>query len=163
MQFNIGAYASDLGFDQGMEAQLISVTSVTMIIGKFVYGGLGDRVDHRKLYWMMAVCMVGSLLLFAGEPGRVGLFGAAILQGFATGGIMPMMGVMYAARFGTLSFGRVLGFVNMFLMVGGFGSIMSGYIFDMTQSYDYAFWFFASLLLPCSIAMIWLPQPEKQQ
>ena len=73
---------------------------------------------------------------------------AAGIQGFATGGVMPMMGIMYSARFGTLSFGRVLGYVNLVIMVGSFGSIFSGWVFDMTQSYDVAFWIFTALLLP---------------
>jgi MFS family permease len=160
VQFNLGAYVGDLGFDQQMAAQLISITSVSMIAGKFLFGSLGDKVDHRKLYWIMSVALAGSLLLYQGSPDRIELFLAASLQGLATGGILPMMGIMYASRFGTLSFGRVLGFVNLFLMIGSFGSIFSGWIFDISQSYDYAFWTFFFLLLPAAIAMRWLPQPN---
>jgi hypothetical protein len=61
-----------------------------------------------------------------------------------------------------LSFGRVLGLVNMFLMVGSFGSILSGWVFDIFQSYDYAFITFLIMLLPCGIAMKWLPGPADQ-
>ena len=86
---------------------------------------------------------------------------AAALQGFATGGVMPMMGIMYVSRFGTLSFGRVLGLVNLFLMIGSFGSILSGFIFDLTQSYDAAFLVFALTLLPCVVAMAFLPKVAK--
>ncbi len=161
VQFNLGAYVADLGFDQASAAQLIAVTSLTMIFGKFMFGGLGDRVDHRKLYWLMVILLAGSLVLYQGSPGWTELVLAASLQGFATGGVMPMMGIMYASRFGTFSFGRVLGFVNMFLMIGSFGSICSGWIFDIFQSYDYAFRLFLTLLVPCSIAMIWLPEREE--
>jgi MFS family permease len=162
VQFNLGAYVADLGFEQQAAAQLISVTSLSMIVGKFMFGGLGDRVDHRKLYWFMAILLSGSLVLFQGSPSWIELIGAAILQGLATGGVMPMMGIMYSSRFGTLSFGRVLGFVNMFLMVGSFGSILSGWVFDIFQSYDYAFITFLIMLLPCGIAMKWLPGPADQ-
>jgi MFS family permease len=159
VQFNLGAYVADLGFEQQAAAQLIAITSVSMIVGKFLFGGLGDRVDHRKLYWFMAILLSGSLVLFQGKPSWIELTSAAILQGLATGGVMPMMGIMYSSRFGTLSFGRVLGFVNMFLMVGSFGSLLSGWIFDIFQSYDYAFITFLVMLLPCGIAMKWLPGP----
>ena len=47
-----------------------------------------------------------------------------------------MMGVTYSSRFGTLAFGKVLGLVNLFLMTGSFGSILSGWMFDLTGSYD---------------------------
>ena len=156
-QFNLGAYMSDLGYGQAVAAQLIAITSGAMIVGKLFFGSLGDRVDHRKLYWLMAGLLLVSMYFYEGSPGRPALFLAASLQGFATGGVMPMMGVMYSSRFGTLSFGRVLGLVNLFLMIGSFGSILSGWIFDLTQSYDAAFQIFALLLLPGTIVMYFLP------
>lgn len=157
IQFNLGAYMSDLGYGQAVAAQLIAVTSGAMIVGKLFFGSLGDRVDHRKLYWLMAGLLLASMYFYEGSPGRPALFLAASLQGFATGGVMPMMGIMYSSRFGTLSFGRVLGLVNLFLMIGSFGSILSGWIFDLTQSYDAAFQVFALLLLPGTIVMYFLP------
>jgi MFS family permease len=133
-----------------------------MIAGKFIFGSLGDKVDHRKLYWLMSVSLGLSLFLYQGAPGRIELTLAAALQGLATGGMLPMMGIMYASRFGTLSFGKVLGFVNLFLMIGSFGSLFSGWMFDTMQSYDFAFWTFFVLLVPAAIAMRWLPAPANQ-
>lgn len=156
-QFNLGAYMSDLGHGQAVAAQLIAVMSGAMIVGKLFFGSLGDRVDHRKLYWLMAGLLLVSMYFYEGSPARPALFLAASLQGFATGGVMPMMGIMYSSRYGTLSFGRVLGLVNLFLMIGSFGSILSGWIFDLTQSYDAAFQVFALLLLPGTIVMYFLP------
>lgn len=159
VQFNLGAYVSDLGFSQLFAAELIAVMSVCMIAGKFVFGGLADRVDHRKLYWLMAWLLLAALYFYEGAPGRTEMLIAAGLQGFATGGVMPMMGSIYASRFGTFSFGRVLGLVQLFLMIGSFGSIFAGWVFDMTQSYDYAFWVFGAGLLPCLLAITFLPPP----
>ena len=70
---------------------------------------------------------------------------------------MPMMGIAYSARFGTLSFGKILGYVNLFMMVGSFGSILSGWIFDLTGSYDSAFWIFGLMVFPGVIATVFLP------
>jgi MFS family permease len=163
VQFNLGAYMSDLGYGQSVAAQLIATTSFMMIAGKLFYGSMGDRMDHRKLYWVMALMMIISLVIYQGTPGRMELTLAAGFQGFATGGVMPMMGIMYASRFGTLSFGRVLGYVNMFLMVGSFGSIFSGWIFDLTQSYDAAFWIFAGLILPGVFTIYFLPDSAESE
>ena len=157
VQFNLGAYMSDLGHDQSLAVSLIAITSFMMILGKFFFGAMGDRLDHRKLYWLMAALLMVALMFYEGSPGKTELILAAGIQGFATGGVMPMMGIMYSARFGTLSFGRVLGYVNMVIMVGSFGSIFSGWVFDMTQSYDAAFWIFMILILPGAIIMFFLP------
>lgn len=161
VQFNIGAYVADLGMTQTLAAQLIALASISMIVGKFVFGSLGDRTDHRYLYWFMSGLLLMALYFYQGNPDWEALMMAAALQGFATGGVMPMMAIMYASRFGTFSFGRVLGLVQLFLMIGSFGSIFSGWMYDLTQSYDAAFWTFAALLLPCMAAMAFLPSPSR--
>lgn len=161
VQFNIGAYVADLGMTQEIAAQLIALASISMIIGKFVFGSLGDRIDHRYLYWFMTTLLLLALFFYQDNPDKDALMLAAALQGFATGGVMPMMGIMYASRFGTLSFGRVLGLVNLFLMIGSFGSLFSGWMFDLTQSYDVAFWTFSALLIPVMVAMAFLPPPAR--
>ena len=157
VQFNLGAYMADLGHDQSLAAKLIAVTSVMMITGKLFFGAMGDRIDHRKLYWIMAVLIVVALLFYEGSPEKLDLVLAAGIQGFATGGVMPMMGIIYSTRFGTRSFGKVLGYVNLVIMLGSFGSIFSGWVFDSTQSYDMAFWFFIALILPGMVIMFFLP------
>jgi len=128
-----------------------------MIIGKLFFGAMGDRVDHRMLFWIMAVLQVCSLMLYEGSPDHVALMLAAALQGLSVGGVMPMMGIAYSAHFGTLSFGKILGYVNLFMMVGSFGSILSGWIFDFTGSYDAAFWIFSGIVLPGIIVTYFLP------
>ena len=157
VQFNLGAYMQDLGYEQSVAAQLISVTAFTMIIGKMFFGALGDRVDHRWLFWTMAVLVFFSMGLFEGEPTITELIIASVMMGFAVGGVMPMMGIAYSSRFGTVSFGKILGYVNLFMMIGSFGSILSGWVFDLTGSYDYAFWVFAAMVLPGAVATWFLP------
>lgn len=161
VQFNLGAYVSDLGMSQGFAAQLISVTSLSMIVGKFLFGSLGDRLDHRYLFWLMFTGLALALLMFMGKPGQFEFLVGATLQGLATGGVIPMMGLVYGSRFGTLSFGRVVGLVNLFLMAGSLGSLLSGWIFDATGSYDAAFQTFLVCLLPVAVAIYWLPPVAK--
>ena len=158
VQFNLGAYMKDLGYLQAIAAQLISLTDFSMIVGKLFFGAMGDRVDHRVLFWIMAVLQVSALMLYEGSPGLTALMIAAVLQGLSVGGVMPMMGIAYSARFGTLSFGKILGYVNLFMMVGSFGSILSGWIFDLTGSYDSAFWIFGLMVFPGVIATVFLPR-----
>lgn len=157
IQFNLGAYVADLGFSQTTAAQLISIGALSMIVGKFTFGGLCDHVDHRFLFWTMALSLTGALLLYQGSPGYSALMAAAVLHGISTGGVMPMIGNVYAARFGTLSFGKVLGFVNMFTMMGSFGSLASGWLFDLTGSYDVVFWLLLLIQIPSVTIMFWLP------
>jgi|TARA_Y100000310_G_scaffold341352_1_gene440219 MFS family permease len=159
IQFNLGALMQDLGYQPGRAAMLISLISVAMIAGKLMFGGLADLVDHRKLYWVAACLMGCALVTFQGSPSYAVLLGSSVLIGLATGGILPLMGVIYASRFGTASFGKVYGMVNMFLTIGAFGPLLAGWIYDVSSSYDAAFRFFLLILLPAAMGMIWLKPP----
>jgi MFS family permease len=52
LQFNLGIIVRDVGLEPSVTAGLIALTSLAMIGGKLFFGVLGDRVDHRKLYWV---------------------------------------------------------------------------------------------------------------
>ncbi len=158
IQFHIGAYVNDMGLSQSLAATLISIMSVGMVVGKFVYGGLGDRVDHRILYASMAVSLSVALILYADNPSQEALIFAAIFQGLATGGVLPMLGLIYSTRFDVHAFSRVMGFVNLFVFFGSFGALVSGWVFDATGSYDWAFYGLLSLLFPSALLMFWLPK-----
>ncbi|HJN50715.1 MAG: MFS transporter [Pseudomonadales bacterium] len=159
IQFNLGALMQDLGYQPGRAAMLISLISIAMIVGKLVFGGLADLVDHRRLYWVAASLMACALVTIQGTPSYAVMLGSSVLIGLATGGILPLMGVIYASRFGTASFGRVYGLVNMFLTIGAFGPLLAGWIYDLSSSYDDAFTLFLLLLIPAAVGMKWLKPP----
>lgn len=153
VQFNLGAYMQDLNFESGQAAILISLISVSMITGKLFFGSLSDTVDHRRLYWVAVICMGLSLAMFQGDPGLIRLRTAAFLLGFATGGILPLNGIIISSRFGVASFGKVMGLISLFLMLGAFGPLLAGWIYDSTGSYDMAFSVLLLLLVPAAMIM----------
>jgi MFS family permease len=153
VQFNLGAYMQDLNFEPGQAAILISLISVSMIVGKLFFGSLSDTVDHRRLYWVAAFCLGLSLVMFQGNPELIRIRAAAFLLGFATGGILPLTGIIISSRFGVASFGRVMGLVSLFLMLGAFGPLLAGWIYDVAGSYDIAFSALLLLLIPAAWTM----------
>lgn len=159
VQFNLGAYTQDLGYPSSYAALLISLSSACMILGKFAFGAAADRVDHRYLYFLMAGGMGGSLLLLIGQPSLSILIAAAALMGAAGGGILTLMGVIYGSRFGAVSFGRVMGLGMLFMTMASFGPLLTGWIHDVTGSYDIAFGLFAACFIPSMIAVSRLPAP----
>lgn len=158
VQFHYGALVVDLGLEVTAAAELIAVGSVSTVIGKLLIGSLADRVDHRKVYWLMAAASIASLVLLMGRPEKLELLFAAGIQGIAIGGTLPILSMMYSVRFGMRSFGKTLGMVHFFLMTGSLGSILSGWMFDRVQSYDAAFMVFAALLIPGIVLMRFLPR-----
>jgi MFS family permease len=161
VQFNLGAYAADAGYTSDQAANLIALCSLCMIGGKFVFGGLGDRLDHRWLYWLAAASMSLGLLVLRGAPELPLLTLAVVCVGLAGGGILPMLGLVFGARFGVEAFGRVMGLVMLTITFGAVGPVAAGWVYDVTGSYDVAFLMFVGLFLPGVVLMRRLPPPGR--
>lgn len=161
VQFNLGAYAADAGYTSDQAANLIALCSLCMIGGKFLFGGLGDRLDHRWLYWLAAASMSLGLLLLRGAPALPLLTLAVACVGLAGGGILPMLGLVFGARFGVEAFGRVMGLVMLTITFGAVGPVAAGWVYDVTGSYDVAFLMFQGLFLPGVVLMRRLPPPGR--
>jgi MFS family permease len=160
LQFNLGIIVRDIGLDTAVTGNLIALTSVCMVAGKLFFGIMGDRVDHRKLYWIANVATIIALLLVLYAQTLPVLVVATVATGISGGGILPLMGLMYSSRFGVASFGRVMGFGMLTIMAGAVSPIGAGWVYDLYGSYSIALVTLALIMLPAGIAMIWLRPPE---
>lgn len=160
VQLNIGALAGDLGFGSGVAARLVAISAVCMVLGKFFFGGLGDRLDHRYLFWIALAFMSGAMVILQLDASLWMLTSGVVALGLAGGGLLPLMGLIFGARFGVASFGRVMGLVMLILTVSSTGPLLAGWLYDLTGSYDVAFMFFLGMFLPTAIAMRWLQSPD---
>ena len=156
LQFNLGIITRDIGLATEVTANLIALSSVSMVLGKLFFGMLGDRIDHRYLYWLANGIGLLALALIALADNVIILTLATIAMGLSGGSILPLMGLIYSARFGTVSFGRVMGFGTLTILAGATSPIMAGWTYDVFASYNYAYVALALLLVPAAIAMVWL-------
>lgn len=159
VQFNIGAYAGDLGFGTDVAARLVAVSAVCMVLGKFFFGGLGDRLDHRLLYWLSLAFMACAMVVLQSGGSLWVLTAGVVCVGLSGGGLLPLLGLIFGARFGVASFGRVMGLVMLSVTVSSLGPLLAGWAYDLTGGYDAAFMLFLGLFLPAGIAIRWLPAP----
>jgi MFS family permease len=92
----------------------------------------------------MIICFILLILAFlwlqlAGELWMLCLF--AVVYGFAHGGLFTVISPIVAEYFGLRSHGALFGIVFFSSMVGGaIGPVIAGHIFDITGSYNLAFW-----------------------
>ena len=160
LQFNLGGFARDAGLANDTAAMLVTVSSFCMIVGKLFFGGLGDRLDHRWLFWIANSVMVMSLIAMSYADNYATLMFAVVCMGLSGGGILPLMGLIFGARFGAASFGRVMGFVMISVLFGAMAPVVAGWVYDQYGTYDFALWGMLCLLLPAMVAITRLPQPE---
>ncbi len=137
---HIVAYATDSGITVASAASIISIIGAVSIPGRLIMGSAGDRLGNRRALVICFTVLIIALswLLFAKGLWMLYLF--AVVYGFAHGGFFAIMSPLIAEMFGTKSHGANFG-MTLFLGQGGgaLGPVITGRIFDVTQSYQLAF------------------------
>ncbi len=134
------SFALDNGIAITQAAGIVAIIGATSIAGRLVTGITGDRLGNRiALIICFSVLIVAlSWLQFAGELWKLYLFAA--IYGFAHGGLFTVESPLIAELFGTASHGANYGMVIFLGQIGGaVGPVVTGRIFDTTESYQLAF------------------------
>ncbi len=146
---HIVPYARDIGISPHNAAGILSTIGAVSMAGRFISGIAIDRVGSKKI---MSICfgfLVISLFWLIKADALWKLYGFACIYGIAHGGFFTAISPIIVELFGIRSHGSLFGTVVFFGTTGGaIGPILTGYIFDMTQSYIAAFWLI--LLTSCS-------------
>ncbi len=130
----------DIGLTVGEAARIVSLIGAASIAGRLTMGTAGDRIGSR---WAVVICMVVLSvaliwLQFANQPWMLYVF--APIYGFAHGGSFAIVSPLVAELFGIRSHASNLGLLFFIGMTGGaLGPIITGRIYDVSHSYQYAF------------------------
>ena len=85
------------------------------------------------------------------------------LYGFSQGGHFTIAPFIIAENFGLKNLGAVFGKITFFGGIGSVsGPIVAGAIFDLTQSYYYAFLLVGALASICICSLIYLPSGNEK-
>jgi len=131
---------SKIGMGLTTAGLVFSTISIFQILGVFCGGYLGDRFDKRLIcVFCMILHGLGMLILaFFDEYSLLILF--AMLHGMAWGIRGPQMVAIRADYFGPESFGRIMGFSSLIVMLGMMGGpILCGMVVDHYGIYQNAF------------------------
>ena len=137
---HIVPHATELGVSTVSAANILATIGGLNIVGRVVLGGAGDRIGNRQVFIIGFILMAAALfwLVPATEAWMLYLFAA--IFGFAHGGCAVSSAPLVAALFGLSSHGLIMGFVGLSYTSGAaLGPFLSGYIFDITGSYQLAF------------------------
>ena len=160
IQFNLGGLVRDLGAvdDLGLTSQLTGVMVVCMMLGKLFYGGVGDRLDHRFLFWIAnALTAIALAIVMAAETEKALIIGIIFL-GLGTGGILPLLALTISSRFPISSFGRVMGLSAITIPMGALSPVLAGWSYDEFGTYSYLFIALMLVILLVVLMVRWLPK-----
>ena len=143
---HIAPHATDVGLSSTTAAGILSTIGGISMVGRFVTGIVIDRIGSRYAMIICFILLISTLLWMqvAREVWMLYLF--AVVYGFAHGGLFTVISPIVAEYFGIRSHGVLFGIIAFSGTVGGaVGSVLAGRIFDITGSYNLAFWMCTAL------------------
>jgi len=139
-QVHIVAYCSDLGFGAARGAEMLSLMLACGIVSRLISGAICDRIGGLRTLLLGSALQTVALVLFIPFDGMVSLYVISAMFGLFQGGIVPSYAIIVREHFPAAEAGARVGTVIMFTMLGmALGGWMSGKVFDLTGSYDAAF------------------------
>lgn len=153
-------FAQDLGLSATQAALPLSVLAVCSLIGKLVFGVIGDRIDPRRAALIAVSLGVAAWATLATEPDMRGLVAAGALMGFGVGAVAPLHGVLVGRCFGRAAIGKIVGAGGLLGLpiIAGSG-IVAGKLYDRTGSYELPFAIEAMALALAGLLILLLRLP----
>jgi MFS family permease len=154
----------NLGYTLGAAALVVTLMTAMQVIGQLVGGFLGDRFSKRAI---AVICMAAhaiGILLVAYAVALWMVVAFALLHGLAWGVRGPLMQAMRADYFGRTSFGTIMGFSSLIVMIGMTGGpLVAGIMADRTGSYEASFTLLGGMAALGSLFFVLAKQPKLRE
>ena len=139
-QVHIVSYCVGLGYGPVAGAEMLSLMLFGGVLSRIAFGLLSDRLGGvRTLLFGSALQCLG-LAFFLPYDGLVSLYMVSLIFGLSQGGIVPSYALIVREYMPAKEAGARVGFVLMMTIWGmALGGWMSGWIYDVSGSYEMAF------------------------
>lgn len=139
-QVHIVAYCVDLGYGVAPGADMVAVMTGAGVVSRLSSGYIADKIGGVKTLLIGSVLQCASLFLFIPFNGLASLYLVSLIFGLSQGGIVPSYAVIVREYLPAREAGQRVGLVIMATIFGmALGGWMSGWIYDLTGSYNAAF------------------------
>jgi len=156
----------DQGIDKMTAAFLFALVGAISSGFRIFWGWLSDRIGRELTFTLgiLCACLGAASLLLVEKTGTKGYaFAFSIFFGMGWGVTAPMYMAISADLFKGRIFGLIYGIIEGGIGVAGaLGAWLAGYIFDIHNSYRWAFVLVIVVFL-VSILFVWLAAPGKHR
>ncbi|MFC1872291.1 MFS transporter [Chloroflexota bacterium] len=158
---HIVPHTTDIGIEPVVAASILSTIGGVSIVGRFLTGISIDRFGSRFSVVGCLLFLIAGLVWLQSAEQILDFYLFGIVFGIALGGIYTCISPMVAEYFGLRTHGELFGIVAFLGAAGGsIGSLMTGYIFDVTANYSLAFWI-CTAVASASLGLILILRPVK--
>lgn len=139
-QVHIVSYCTDLGYGPVAGAQMLSIMLAGGVVSRLASGMLADRIGGIKTLLIGSSLQCLALFLYIPFDGLASLYAVSLVFGLSQGGIVPCYAIIVREYLPAREAGKRVGMVIMATVWGmAIGGWMTGWIYDMTGSYQVAF------------------------
>ncbi|MDD9909668.1 MAG: MFS transporter [Ahrensia sp.] len=139
-QVHIVALCIDLGFGPAVGAEMLSLMLFGGVASRLLSGVVADWIGGVRTLLIGSVAQCVALFLYLPFDGLVSLYIVSLVFGLSQGGIVPSYAVIVREYLPAREAGARIGFVIMATIIGmAVGGWTSGWIYDLTGSYQAAF------------------------
>ncbi|MDU8910777.1 MFS transporter [Aestuariicoccus sp. MJ-SS9] len=139
-QVHIVALCVDMGFGAAVGAEMLSLMLFGGVVSRLISGVLADRLGGVRTLLIGSTLQCIALFLYLPAGGMVSLYAVSLIFGLSQGGIVPSYAVIVREYLPAREAGARVGFVLMMTIMGmALGGWLSGAIYDLTGSYQWAF------------------------
>ncbi len=138
---HVSAAARDLGIGDARAVGLVGLIGIGSIVGRFVIGGLADRLGRIASIALLEASLGVCYLVWLGAGGYAALAVFALWLGLSYGGIVSLMPAICMDLFGARAVASILGTLYSGAAFGNLlGPVVAGAVFDRTGTYAPVIW-----------------------
>jgi MFS family permease len=160
-------HLQDIGFPLEKAATALTGLGIGSAIGKFAFGWLCDKMPPKyacaiSFFFLITGTAIFLMVKPASSMAIIWLY--AIIFGLGCGGWLPTMSMLINTYFGLTSYGAIFGMITLAQSLGGaIGPPFAGYMFDILNSYHWAFIVFLALYAVGLPAILIVRHPRSPQ
>ncbi|PYO04090.1 MAG: MFS transporter [Candidatus Rokuibacteriota bacterium] len=138
--FHMVTHAIDHGVPAMAAATVLSVAGLASLSGKILCGLVADRVGAKRVLLAGLALQAVAITFYLGTSELWHFYGAALVFGFAYGGVMPLYAILVREYFGARIMGTIFGAVGFVSTLGmALGPWAGGWLYDTLGGY---FWLY---------------------
>jgi len=138
--FHMVTHAIDHGVPAMAAATVLSVAGLASLSGKILCGLVADRVGAKQVLLSGLALQAVAITFYLVTSELWHFYGAALVFGFAYGGVMPLYAILVREYFGARIMGTIFGAVGFVSTLGmALGPWAGGWLYDALGGY---FWLY---------------------
>lgn len=139
-QVHLVSLCVDLGYGPAAGAEMLSLMLMGGVVSRIVFGMIADRLGGVATLLIGSTLQCIALFFYLPFDGLVSLYMVSLVFGLSQGGIVPSYALIVREYLPAREAGARTGTVLMATIIGmALGGWMSGWIYDVTGSYQMAF------------------------